>query len=339
MSENDNERVGYLTWYSVPDVSAPYADLADLAERVGFPADCVPTPPLPRHAWERATATGTRGIDVTPPLYLVDEIEHEYGVKPKVRLVTRVINNRAPNLVRHLVREAIISTADSPRKQLDMGTVAVLKFNTNTAQSDLLVVRDPQGYVNGGVSDVVRGMDERIEHLMTHAVSDEVRYGVRAVLERTHRTSLRGSGGVYFVPASAPQAAEKLAAMRDFIRELAPWATGAEVPSCDVVTLRGSEAYDEIRETVSQSAMEEYTAQLDELREMIEPVLAGRAKGKVAQQINAKAIAKWQDINDGLDAYRTILRDSLSEMEGLIRQMAGQVSQATGWNETVRRVL
>lgn len=340
MSETERiERVGFLTWFSVPNVAAPYADLAALAEEVGFPEDCVPTPPRPRNAWEKATGTGRRGINLEPPARLVERIQTEYGVEPKVRLVTRVIRNTAPSLVRHLVREAIISTADSPTRQLDMGTVAVLKFDTNSSESDLIPVPDPAGYINGDVRDVVREMDERIVHLMTYAVNDEIRYGIRALLDRLHRTSMRGSGGVYFIPAAVPNAPDQLRAMRDYIRGLERWKEGNDAPSCNVVTLRGSEAYDEIRDTVAQSAVEEYENRLEKLRELVDPVLEGRARGKVAQQINAKAIEEWESINAGLDSYRTVLRDGLSEMDNLIRQVAGQVSRATGWDETVRRVL
>lgn len=335
---NNSERVGYLTWFSVPNIAAPYDELIELAEEVGFPTSYVPTPPLPRHAWEKATGTGGRGINVTPPDELVTEIEREYGVKPKVRLVTRVVKNTAPQLVRHLVREAIISTADSPRRQLDLGTVAVLRFDTNNSESDLLVVPDPEGYVNGGVRDVVQEMDERIQHLMTHAVNDEVRYGIRAALRDMHRTSMRSSGGVYFVPASVSDVMDRMRAMRDYIRGLERWREGDDVPSCEVVTLLGSEAYNDIRDAVTQSAVDEFAVRLEELRDTIEPVLAGRAKGKVAQQINTKATREWGAINEGLDAYRTILKNSLSEMDGLLRQVATQVSQATG-SEVVRRIL
>jgi hypothetical protein len=51
--------LGYLTWWTVPDVMAPYKELKDAATRVGFPLDCVPKPPAPRHAWEKAAVLGT----------------------------------------------------------------------------------------------------------------------------------------------------------------------------------------------------------------------------------------------------------------------------------------
>ena len=60
-----NDFLGYLTWWTVPDCAAPYAELNDLATQVGFPSDCVPTPPASRHAWEKATNVGgTRGCKI-----------------------------------------------------------------------------------------------------------------------------------------------------------------------------------------------------------------------------------------------------------------------------------
>ena len=55
--------MGFLTWWTVPDVSATYSDLLQLAGRVGLPSDCVPNPPSARHAWEKATNVGgQRGL-------------------------------------------------------------------------------------------------------------------------------------------------------------------------------------------------------------------------------------------------------------------------------------
>ena len=55
--------MGFLTWWTVPDVSATYSDLVQLAGRVGLPSDCVPNPPSARHAWEKATNVGgQRGL-------------------------------------------------------------------------------------------------------------------------------------------------------------------------------------------------------------------------------------------------------------------------------------
>lgn len=349
------DRVGFLTWYTVPDIAAPYEELRELADAVGFPEDCVPTPPEPRNAWQRATSTGGRGISFDPPAELSQQIQQDYGSAPKVRLVTRVISSRSPQLVRHLVREAIVSTAENPRQQLDLGTVAVLKFDTTTGESKLLVVDDPLGYVNGGVSEIVAKMDEEMERLMHNATGDEVRYGLRRLLERLFGISQRGTGGVYFVPASAPDASELLTAMREYVNALRYWRVG-DPPACNVVTLQGGQAYDEIRDSVMLSVQDEYTERIEELAEMVKPVIEGRAKGKVADRINRNAIEEWRAIYDGLGAYRLVLRDELERLSEIFEWMTATVQQSasqswdsralvdtfreySGANETVRRVL
>ena len=62
MTETTNDRIGFLCWWTVPDLSVGYDTLAALASGVGFPAGCVPTAPQPRHAWEKATNVGSRGL-------------------------------------------------------------------------------------------------------------------------------------------------------------------------------------------------------------------------------------------------------------------------------------
>jgi hypothetical protein len=240
--------------------------------------------------------------------------------------------------IRHLVREVVIPLANRAEKQLKLDTVAVLTFDVDYGESKMLVVPDEQGWINGSIRDIVAGMDTRYAHLLEHADGQDVREGVRKLLERLHRISLRGTGGVYFVPASVGEAATQLAALRNFIRGLERYRIGHLAPSCDVVTLRGEEAFQEIHATVRQSAVEAYAGRLALLRDAVEPVLAGRARGQIAAQINAKAVEEWADINAGLDAYRLALREGLAEMDELIRTVAARVQEATG-SEVVRRVL
>ena len=107
---NPNPVIGFLTWWTVPDCAAPYQDLAHLAAQTGFPAHCVPNPPAPRHAWEKATNVGgSRGLKLDAPVDLINQVFMRYGAEPVVRLLTRRVSESAPVLRRHLVREAVIA--------------------------------------------------------------------------------------------------------------------------------------------------------------------------------------------------------------------------------------
>ena len=89
--------LGYLTWWTVPDVMAPYKELKDAATRVGFPLDCVPKPPAPRHAWEKAANVGgQRGLLLETPTDLGNSVFIRHGVAPEVRLITRRVSCAVP---------------------------------------------------------------------------------------------------------------------------------------------------------------------------------------------------------------------------------------------------
>jgi hypothetical protein len=119
-----SDYMGYLTWWTVPDCAAPYQELNQLASQIGFPIDCVPKPPAPRQAWEKATNVGgARGLSLDAPGDKIDQVFIQYGAPPIVRLVTRRVSDRAPLLRRHLVREAVIPLARDNWKQLSMQTV------------------------------------------------------------------------------------------------------------------------------------------------------------------------------------------------------------------------
>ena len=259
--------LGYLTWFTVPDCAAPYTELSDLAAQVGFPNDCVPTPPAPRHAWEKATNVGgTRGLKLGVPTDLINQTYIQYGVEPAVRLLTRRVSDAAPILRRHLVREAVIPVSPDHWRQLSLQTVAVLEFNCRSQCSAVDFVFDAEGWTNGNVHTIVHDMADRQQALLHLADGNDIREGVRALLLSLHRVALRGTGGVYFVPQSVPDAERTLKGLRSYIKGLLPWRTGQLEPACNVVRLNGDDAA-ELREDIKASAIAEFQARLSALAE------------------------------------------------------------------------
>jgi hypothetical protein len=324
-----NDSIGYLTWWTVPDVSAPYGDLLDLAAQAGYPADCVPISPAPRNAWEKATNVGSRGLKVDAPADLVAQVRHDYNTEPVVRVLTRRVCNSAPVLKRHLVREAVIPLANRTKKQLSLDTVAVLEFDVSTNQAKTTLVPDSAGWINGSIRQIVADVDARMVHLLNHADGQDVREGVRKLLEQMHRVSLRGTGGVYFVPETVPGARDRLKALRRYVRAMDRWKTGVLTPNCQVVTLRGEDAF-EIRADIIASAIDEFKTRIDDLAEKVEPVLKGRARGRVAGQINRQAMETLLEIKAGVAAYRESLDDDLQALDDMMRMAQAAVLKAAG---------
>ena len=321
--------MGFLTWWTVPDVSAAYSDLLQLAGRVGLPSDCVPNPPSARHAWEKATNVGgQRGLKLEPPSHLIDQVFLQYGVPPVVRLLTRRVSDSAPLLRRHLVREASIPTSSEHGKQLSLQTVAVLEFDCHAQRADSTFVYDRDGWTNGNVQGVVTEIEDKYRHYLHHADGNDVREGVRKLLEQLHRVGLRGTGGVYFVPCH-DGAEPQLQALRAYIRGLAMWQVGKLRPSCNVVRLHGEEA-ENLKEEIIESATDEFKKRLADLSDKIEPLLQGHVSGRQADRIAEGATNDLLLIQAAVRAYQHSLDDDLTTIADMLNMAEGAVSKALG---------
>jgi hypothetical protein len=322
--------IGYLVWWTVPECEAPYADLTKLAAQVGLPADCVPSPPAPRHAWEKATNVGgARGLKMEAPVDLRNQVYLQYSADPTVRLIVRRISDAAPVLRRHLVREAVIPLSPDHWKQLSLQTVAVLEFNCKTNRADVELVGDHEGWVNGNLNTIINDIDARRRALLDLADGNDVREGVRKLLVSLHRVTLRGTGGVYFVPRAAPDAEASLKALRAYIRGLQPWKAGQLEPSCNVVRLNGEDA-ESIKEEILTSALAEFKVRLSELAEKVEPVLRGSAKGKVAERISQSATEQLLAVKAAIAVYRESLSDDLQGLTDMVEMAQAAVVKAAG---------
>ena len=325
-----NTFMGYLTWWTVPDCAAPYADLNALATQVGFPIDCVPNPPAARQAWEKASNVGgTRGLKMAVPVDLINQTYIQYGAEPVVRLLTRRVSDSAPILRRHLVREAVIPVSPDHWRQLSLQTVAVLEFNCRTQCTDVDFIDDTAGWTNGNVHVVVHDIADRQRALLHLADGNDLREGVRQLLVRLHRVTLRGTGGVYFVPQAAVGAEPLLKALRAYIKGLLPWKTGQLEPSCNVVRLNGDDAT-ELRDDILASAITEFKARLSDLAEKVEPVLQHRVKGKVSDGIAQAATEELLNIKAAMAAYQTSLHDDLAAVADMLTLAQDAVLQAMG---------
>lgn len=322
--------LGYLTWWTVPDCAAPYHELNQLATQIGFPIDCVPKPPAPRQAWEKATNVGgARGLNLDAPGDKIDQVFIQYGAPPIVRLVTRRVSDKAPLLRRHLVREAVIPLARDNWKQLSMQTVAVLEFDCTTRRSAVQLVYDHEGWTNGNVNLVVQDVELRQQLLLDHADGNDIREGIRKQLFQLHRVGLRGTGGVYFIPESALDAECSLRAMRAFIKGLRPWVTGKLWPTCNIVELHGEEA-EHLREEIVESATEEFKKRLSDLADKVDPILQGRANGKVADKIAQGATEDLMLIQSAIAAYRNSLHDEFAALTDMLQMAQAAVVKAVG---------
>jgi hypothetical protein len=205
----------------------------------------------------------------------------------------------------------------------------VLEFDCTTRRANAQLVYDHEGWTNGNVNTVVQDVEQRRLMLLNHADGNDVREGVRKLLFQLHRVGLRGTGGVYFVPESALDAESSLTAMRAFIKGLRPWVTGKLSPSCNIVKLHGEEA-EHLREEIVESATEEFKKRLSDLADKVDPILQGRANGKVADKIAQGATEDLMLIQAAIAAYRDSLHDEFAALADMLQMAQVAVTKALG---------
>jgi hypothetical protein len=314
--------LGYLVLWSIPDVTAPYADLQALAASSGFSPDFIPTPPDPRHAWEKATNLGA-GLKVDAPPVMAAQIRAQYGVDPMVRLTSKVISNSAPKLVRHIVREVTIFAQDEQdpekraQKQLNIATAAIISYDTEkkmiTSITDSTTgekVFDREGWVNGNVQSVVDDLMQKADQAMHKADGQSVRNGIREFMDSLHATLLTNGGG-YFVPASIAGVEQKLDSFQQYVKGLVQWKANNNRLTCNVyaVTDTGDVFSTRNVSDISRSAIDEFRVKIQSLVEKVGPLLGGTAKGKTADKVRGQAYGEYTALKDGVMAYGESLGD------------------------------
>ncbi len=315
MPTNAPSKKGFIIWFTVPEVNLTFSELGALAQASGVHVDFVPDPPEPRHAWEKATNLGARGRKTQAPPDMVRQCLADYGVEPTVKFKTVTVNGSAPNLVRHIVREAVISQAGRPEKQLSMDTVAVLTFDTDTNTADFREIRDPEGWVNGAVIGLLQDLTAKTQHLTNHPDGARIRYGIREALDIHYKVCLRGTGGVYYVPDLGN--ASDMQALRNYINGLDNYIDAVAVnrASCSLVTLIDDDNGREMLAQAEKALVEELRTELGKIYIKAHSIIGGKSKGKVREQVQNQAVEALDRITQTLKIFRENLDSDLEALD------------------------
>lgn len=333
--------VGHLVWFSVPSLTADYDELKDLADLVGLNESYTPNPPTAREAWRKHTNTGKRGVQIDPihlnSMMMQEARENGHG-QPRAFLRSVEISRSAPLLVRHLVLFVVLPGAKGKEEQLEVGTVAVLEFDTESAQVRAVVDAWDQNWVLGShIDGVVQGMMDAMKNYAYLADNNKVRASIRDLLEDFHRTCLKSTGGVYFVPLSAVHVHEDggittaqngLAAMKSWVDGMDQWARNRDdTPMFRRVILDGENAQ-ELRDDIVRSAIAQFQDELQGIADSLGPVFDNRAVGRTAERMTENAVAALGKIMDGARTYRDSLDLKLDELAAMFRMAQQAVLKA-----------
>lgn len=218
--------LGHLIIFRISDLAAPYTALQALATATGFPSACLPTPPAPYHAWQKATTL--RRQKLIAPQSLIEEIQSAYSCAPTVQAETKIVSAT----VRHILRLVTVPGARSKNSQVDVEPVATLTFDEH-GLTDLDKFQssyphdDPMAAVNGNVDCLIHRMELEYQRQLTTADGQDIRAGIRKYLDSLGAIGL--SDGTYFTSNT-----QGLESLQKYILGLASYRRGEGVITCQV---------------------------------------------------------------------------------------------------------
>lgn len=326
------KQLGYLIIWRMADIAAPYAALEALARQTGFDAGYVPRPPRAHDAWEKAT--NIKKQKLAPPADFASKIRAQFGCEPLVYAETKIIaNDEAFGVCRHLVRSVVVKAAGEKDKQLDMKSVAILKFDSDAGtNADKFIGLyhpdfDPLSATNGNIKILINRMRDEYDRQLVMADGQDVRNQLRKYLDSQLRAKCLADG-TYFVRDNVPGAADKLAALQTFILALGQYKTTDNVLTCQVyqVTDDGSAFAARNRAEITAGVADSFRRDLAGLlREFTEP--DGRGTQATARRVK-EAGAQFLELKQDLKLYQEALGEELQALSDMMTMCQGAMMKA-----------
>lgn len=326
--------LGYLIIYRMADIAAPYAALDALAQQAGFDAAYIPRPPRPHDAWEKATNLKKQRLQ--PPQDFVSKIKAQYGCEPLVWAETKIVSNDEQyGACRHLVRSVVVKAAGEKDKQLDMKSVAILKFDADAVNPlDKFIGLyhpdfDPLSATNGNIKVLITRMHDEYERQLQMADGQDVRYKLREYLDKALRAKLL-SDGTYFCGGNIPGAADKLEALQTFVLSLEKYRTTLNPLTCQIYRVDddGSAFGQRNKAEITGGVISSFKKELAGLlKEFSEP--DGRGPQATAKRVKAAAV-RFLELKDDLKLYQESLGAEMEALDDLTYMVKSAMFKAQG---------
>lgn len=332
MTAAASRQLGYLIIWRMADIAVPYADLEVLARQAGFDDRYVPRPPKAHHPWEKATNIKRQKLQ--PPADFANKVKARYGCEPIVYAETKIVSNdEAFGACRHLVRSVIVKAAGEKDKQLDMKSVAILKFDSDALTDPDKFIGlyhpdfDPLSATNGNINILLGRMRNEYERQLQMADGQDVRYKLRDYLTRELKARLLADG-TYIVPATVAGAADKLEALQTFVLSLEKYRTTQNVLTCQIyqVTDDGSAFSRRNKAEIKAGVIDGFKRDLAGLlKEFAEP--DGRGPEATARRIK-EAGARFLELKQNLKLFQESLGDDLQALADYVQMCQGAMMKA-----------
>lgn len=328
---NNARQLGYLIIYRMADIAAPYADLEQLAQAAGFDSRYIPRPPRPHDAWEKATNIKKQKLQ--PPADFAAKIRSQFGCDPLVYAETKIIaNDEEFGVCRHLVRSVVVKAAGEKDRQLDMKSVAILKFDSDAVNSADKFIGlyhpdfDPLSATNGNIKVLINRMQDEYERQLVMADGQDVRGGLRKYLDNLKAKCL--ADGTYFIPANVAGAADKLEALQTFVLSLEKYRTTQNPLTCQVYQVAddGSAFAARNKQEIRAGVIDSFKKELAGLlKEFTEP--DGRGPQATAKRVK-EAGARFLELKGDLKLFQESLGDELQALADYVQMCQGAMMKA-----------
>lgn len=286
--------LGHLCWYAVSDDSEQDMDaFVDNINKCGFDFH-KPKKASPDDVFRRVTTLNSRKrVKTSDPNVFLNFFFTEVGAD-------------AAGIYRTLVMQ----TVDTAGHELGHENVWQVIFDKiySTAATPIINIRtqaigtaDANGVVPG--ADIVKSVQDDFNEQLSKANPNMLRYWIRRSFEQIHSTTVRPSGGVYFV-------ANKFSAEMDAMKKVVNVVPGASIHSLPLID-------DQEQRLMLKAAFEDESA--GQLNAMIHEVRAILATEKgLSTTKRAHYMREWVRLSGKLKDYSTILSDNLHSVESRV---------------------
>ena len=266
--------LGYLAWYTIHnDLKVSRQDLEDRFIYCGIDAGFLPNNIHPADAFRRATSRVERtNLSVAGQKGL------------KVNLLVREVGSNSDQVVRHLVRELV----DSNNVRLAYETVGEFRlYRTGGCMYS--------SYLGGPCAEeevrpVLKQAEDLYEDLRVNYEGEHLRRSVQQTLLDMRVTTVRPSGGVYFVPVSQKEKLDCLGALMKALGQ--EWFTLPVVDAEDTRDMVRRKFADQINDAVKSMtgalgaekiSQSQVSSLIDQAKRLIEDV--GEYEGVLDQNL------------------------------------------------------
>lgn len=325
-------QLGYLVLYRMADVSIPYSALAQLAQVAGLDSTYIPRPPRPHDAWEKSTRITKQKL--VPPADFASKIKAQYGCEPLVWAETKIVSNDDTyGACRHLVRSVVVKAAGERDRQLDMRSVAILRFNSDAVDPlDKFVSLyhsdfDPAGAVNGNIKILINRMRDEYEKQLVMADGQDVRAKLREYLDKVLKAKLL-SDGTYFCRSNIPGAAAKLESLQTFVLSLEKYRITQNPLTCQIYEVAddGSAFSRRNKAEITIGVLNNFKKDLEQLfNEFTRP--DGRGPQATEKRVEAAAL-RFLELKTDLAAYQESLGLELEVLGDLTHMVKNAMLKA-----------